>query len=142
MPPRQVDERKTRKALRKVRRALEASQAEGGTELSGWEQEFAQSVEKRLTAYGSAFRDASKGRLEEPLSLRQAQKLSEIGRKARGKGKGLSRGATKPGSDAPEDADSAKTSRRRLRCAGRRPDVGDRERADLRRRRMTVRSDR
>ncbi len=92
MPPRKVDERKTRKALRKVRRALDASEAGGaGATLSEWEQEFAQSVEKRLTAYGSAFRDASKGRLEEPLSVRQAVKLTEIGRKARGRGGALKR---------------------------------------------------
>jgi hypothetical protein len=114
VPPRKVDERKTRKALRKVRRALDASSTEDGAKLSDWEQEFAQSVEKRLSTYGSAFRDAAKGRLEEPLSVRQAAKLSEIGRKARGKGGGLKRNAMKragpirtkrrPARDVDEDA--------------------------------------
>jgi hypothetical protein len=93
MPPRQVDARKTKKALRKLRRAVETAKEKGGkAELSGWEKEFAQSVETKLTKYGSAFRDSAKGRLEEPLSARQAQKLGEIARKARGKdGGGLKR---------------------------------------------------
>ena len=113
MPPRKVDERKTRKALRKLRRAVDAAQTskassnapskgsdeQGGEEggetsssglsdcgLSDWEKEFTQSVEKRLETFGSAFTDPSKGALDEPLSARQAQKLAEIGRKARGKG--------------------------------------------------------
>jgi hypothetical protein len=96
VPSRKVDERKTRKALRKVRRAIDAAAEEGGVPLSDWEQEFARSVEQRLSTYGSAFRDAAKGALEEPLSARQAAKLSEIGRKARGKGgAGLRRSAMK-----------------------------------------------
>lgn len=90
MPKREVDARKTRKALRKLERARKTAEAEGH-ELSDWETEFADSVEKRLKTYGSAFRDAAKGRLEEPLSARQAQKLTEIGRKAAGKGGGLKR---------------------------------------------------
>jgi hypothetical protein len=97
MPPRQVDARKTRKALRKLRRAVESSKDKGAAaKLSDWEADFAQSVEKKLTTYGSAFRDAAKGRLEEPLSVRQAAKLGEIARKARGKGEGgLKRSAMK-----------------------------------------------
>jgi hypothetical protein len=94
MPPRKVDARKTRKALKKLQRAVETAKEKGGdAKLSGWEEEFASSVEKKLTIYGSAFRDASKGRLEEALSVRQAQKLGEIARKARGKGGGLKRTA-------------------------------------------------
>lgn len=104
MPPRKVDERKTRRALRKLRRAVDA--AEGGGEkakLSDWEKEFAESVEKRLETYGSAFTDPSKGVLDEPLSARQAAKLSEIGRKARGKGGGLKRSAMKRSPDKSRD---------------------------------------
>ena len=98
MPPRKVDERKTRKALRKLRRAVDAAEGRGEkAELSDWEKEFTQSVEKRLETYGSAFTDPSKGALDEPLSARQAAKLTEIGRKARGKGQGLKRsGPIKP----------------------------------------------
>ena len=94
MPPRKVDERKTRKALAKLRRTVDAADAGGDkAKLSDWEKEFAQSVEKRLETYGSAFTDPSKGALDEPLSARQAAKLAEIGRKARGKGQGLKRSA-------------------------------------------------
>ncbi len=96
---REVDESKTRAALRKLRRAVEESEqrAKDGADaakLSDWEREFATSVEKKLTTYGSAFRDPSKGRLEEPLSTRQTQKLREIGKKAAGKGGGLKRGSS------------------------------------------------
>lgn len=96
---REVDERKTRAALRKLRAAVEESEqrAADGAEaakLSEWEREFAKSVETKLTTYGSAFRDPSKGSLEEPLSARQTQKLREIGKKAKGKGGGLKRGSS------------------------------------------------
>lgn len=96
---REVDERKTRAALRKLRRAVEqaeerAKDGEGDAKLSDWEREFAKSVETKLETYGSAFRDPSKGRLEEPLSARQSQKLREIGKKAAGKGAGLKRGSS------------------------------------------------
>lgn len=94
-----MDERKTRAALRKLRRAVaqaEERAKEGGEDakLSDWERDFAKSVETKLETYGSAFRDPSKGRLEEPLSARQAQKLREIGKKAAGKGGGLKRGSS------------------------------------------------
>lgn len=94
MPPRKVDDKKTRKALRKLRRAVEKAE-EGGADakLSDWEQEFAQSVEQRLEKFGSAFTDSTKGRLDEPLSARQNAKLSEIAKKARGKEGGLKRSA-------------------------------------------------
>ena len=38
---REIDERKKRKALRKLRKAAERAQAEGGPGLSDWEEEFA-----------------------------------------------------------------------------------------------------
>ncbi len=80
---RTVDARKTRRALSKLRRAVAA--AETGAGLSAWEAEFAESVEARLEAYGSAFTDPAKGALEEPLSARQAVKLREIARQAKPK---------------------------------------------------------
>ena len=105
MPPRKVDERKTRKALSKLRRAVDTAEAAGdAAKLSDWEKEFAQSVEKRLETFGSAFTDPSKGALDEPLSARQAAKLTEIGAKARGRGKGLKRSGPikpKPGKPKP-----------------------------------------
>jgi hypothetical protein len=96
---RAVDERKTRAALRKLRRAVEqaeerAKDGAGDAKLSDWEREFAKSVETKLETYGSAFRDPSKGRLEEPLSARQSQKLREIGKKAAGKGGAAKRGSS------------------------------------------------
>lgn len=82
--PRTVDARKTRRALAKLRRAVAAAEG-GGVGLSAWEAEFAESVETRLEIYGSAFTDPAKGALEEPLSARQAMKLREIARQAKGK---------------------------------------------------------
>ncbi|MCG8440773.1 MAG: hypothetical protein MI723_03100 [Caulobacterales bacterium] len=82
-PTRTVDERKTRRALRKLRRVVDAAKAEG-RELSEWEAEFARSLEERLTTFGSAFRDPAKGRLDEPLSARQARKVREIAKKGAG----------------------------------------------------------
>lgn len=88
--PREVDPRKTRRALAKLRRAVAKADAkdsdgaagDGGEPsaagLTAWEREFAESLETRLTQYGSAFRDPTKGALEEPLSLRQAAKLREL----------------------------------------------------------------
>lgn len=86
--PREVDPKRTRKALRQVRklRAREAPQeGEEATDYSGWEKEFLAEVEQRLDRYGSAFNDAGKGRLDEALSTLQTQKLREIGAKAKGK---------------------------------------------------------
>lgn len=93
--PRDVDERKKRKALRKLRKAAELAEAGLGPPLSDWEREFLEEVEARIEEYGSAFADSSKGNLEEPLSALQAQKLKEIDKKARGKGQGMSRGGFK-----------------------------------------------
>ena len=56
--PRDVDEKKTRKALRKLRKAKERAEADG-IELTEWEQEFVEGVDERLTKYGSAFADPS-----------------------------------------------------------------------------------
>jgi len=92
VPPRKVDDKKTRKALRKLRRAVDKAEQGGeDVKLSGWEKEFAQSVETRLETFGSAFTDSTKGNLDEPLSARQNAKLSEIAKKASGKGGGLKR---------------------------------------------------
>lgn len=85
---RDVDERKKRKALRKLRKAAELAEAGLGPPLSDWEREFLEEVEERIEKFGSAFADPNKGSLEEPLSALQARKLKEIDKKARGKGKG------------------------------------------------------
>ena len=86
--PRDVDERKKRKALRKLRKAAELAEAGLGPPLSDWEREFLEEVEERIEKYGSAFADPNKGSLEDPLSALQARKLKEIDKKARGKSKG------------------------------------------------------
>jgi len=80
---REVDKRKTQKALRKLRRAAEAATAEDGPGLTTWEKDFVEGVTERLETYGSAFRDPAKGRLEEALSARQAQVTRIIGKKSR-----------------------------------------------------------
>ncbi|MEM9669982.1 MAG: hypothetical protein AAF950_13740 [Pseudomonadota bacterium] len=83
---RDVDEKKKRKALRKLRKAAKRAESEGGPGLSDWEREFVDEVEERVEKYGSAFADPEKGDLAEPLSQRQLQKLREIDKKSRGKG--------------------------------------------------------
>jgi hypothetical protein len=92
---REVDEKKTRKALRKIARAKRAAEQSSSedTQLSEWEDEFIESVEQRLEKFGSAFGDPEKGNLDEPLSGRQALKLREINKKTSGKArKPMSRG--------------------------------------------------
>ena len=84
--PREIDDKKKRKALRKLRKAAERAEAEGGPGLSDWEKEFVDEVEARVEKYGSAFADPDKGRLDEPLSALQTRKLKEIDKKSRGKG--------------------------------------------------------
>jgi hypothetical protein len=86
MPKREVDKRKTRKALRKLRRAADRATEEGGPGLTDWEKDFVEGVSGRLEKYGSAFRDPGKGRLEEALSQRQAHVTRVLDRKSR-KGK-------------------------------------------------------
>ena len=73
---REVDQRKTRKALRKLRRAADRATEEGGPGLSDWEQDFVEGVTTRLEAYG-------KGRLDEALSVRQAHITRLIDKKSR-----------------------------------------------------------
>lgn len=85
--PRKIDEKKTRKALRRLERAKRAAEqaATPDASLSEWEGEFLGSLEQRLETYGSAFNDPGKGDTEEALSARQALKLREIEKKAAGK---------------------------------------------------------
>lgn len=86
---REIDDKKKRKALRKLRKAAERAQAEDGPGLSDWEKEFVEEVEARVEKYGSAFGDPDKGNLDEPLSALQTRKLKEIDKKSRGKGGGF-----------------------------------------------------
>lgn len=84
---REIDERKKRKALRKLRKAAMLAELGKGPELSDWEKQFLEEVEARIETYGSAFHDLEKGGADEPLSALQTVKLREIDKKARGKGK-------------------------------------------------------
>lgn len=83
MPKREVDKRKTSKALRKLRRVAERAAEEGAPTLTTWEKDFVDGVTTRLEKYGSAFRDPGKGRLEEALSARQSQIARVIDKKTR-----------------------------------------------------------
>ena len=95
---REVDDRATRKALARIRRAkaaveraIAASPDPDAAEtariaLSDWETEFIASVEQRLSVYGSAFADPGLGEEGEALSRLQIAKLKEIEKKASGKG--------------------------------------------------------
>jgi hypothetical protein len=84
--PRSVDPKRTRKALRQVRRLKSIVNPDGTTpDYSQWEEEFLAEVENRLDAYGSAFADLSKDRPDDALSMLQAVKIKEIARKAKGK---------------------------------------------------------
>lgn len=85
--PRDVDERKKRKALRKLRKAAMLAEQGLGPPLSDWEQQFLEEVEERIEKFGSAFHDLDKGGSDEALSALQHVKLREIDKKARGKGK-------------------------------------------------------
>lgn len=106
MAPREVDPKRTRKALRMVRKlAARSAAAEGSTapasaaaesggdaaddteaaDYSEWERTFLTEVETRLEKFGSAFANLAKGRPDEALSTLQAQKLREIAAKAAGK---------------------------------------------------------
>lgn len=83
--PREVDERKKRAALRKLRRAAELAERGLGPPLSDWERDFLEEVEGRIEKFGSAFADPAKGSEGEALSGLQQAKLREIDKKARGK---------------------------------------------------------
>lgn len=85
---REVDKRKTSKALRKLRRVADRATEEGGPGLTAWEKDFVEGVSGRLEKYGSAFRDPSKGRLEEALSSRQTHIVRAIDKKSRKPAKG------------------------------------------------------
>lgn len=82
--PRDVDEKKTRKALRKLRKAKARAEAEG-IDLSDWEAEFVEGVEERLETYGSAFADPNLGQSDAALSNAQTEILRQLERKSRGK---------------------------------------------------------
>ena len=96
---REVDRKKTRKALRIIRKLAakgaspetvdpetgEVKPGDRSVDYSQWENEFLTEVDKRLEKYGSAFNDLGKGRKEEALSNLQTVKLKEIAAKARGK---------------------------------------------------------
>jgi hypothetical protein len=97
MPKREVDKRKTRKALRKLRQAAERAGGEGGPGLTSWEKDFVEGVSKRLETYGSAFRDPGKGKLEEALSQRQAHVARVLDKKSRKTNADASGGAAKLG---------------------------------------------
>ena len=79
--PREIDAKKTRKALRKLRRARQNAESDSGSQLSDWETEFVDGVEERLQKFGSAFNDPDKGALSEPLSARQTAIVRQIDRK-------------------------------------------------------------
>jgi hypothetical protein len=83
---RDVDERKKRAALRKLRKAAALAEQGLGPELSDWERQFLEEVEQRIETYGSAFADPEKGAEGDALSALQRIKLKEIDKKARGKG--------------------------------------------------------
>ena len=85
--PTDVDERKKRKALRKIRKAAMLAEQGLGPPLSDWEKQFLEEVEERIETYGSAFHDPEKGAADEALSTLQHVKLREIDKKARGKQK-------------------------------------------------------
>ena len=85
--PRDVDERKKRKALRKIRKAAMLAEQGLGPPLSDWEKQFLEEVEERIETYGLAFHDPEKGAADEALSSLQHVKLREIDKKARGKAK-------------------------------------------------------
>ena len=103
---REVDDKATRKALARIRRAKEAveraiaSSADpdaaqaARTELTDWEADFMASVEERLDRFGSAFADPRLGRDGEALSRLQLTKLKEIENKAKGKSGGFRRGSS------------------------------------------------
>ena len=83
---REVDKRKTGKALRRLKRAAERVAAvEGGPGLTDWEKDFVAGVTERLETYGSAFRDPAKGALDEALSQRQTQIVRALDKKGRPK---------------------------------------------------------
>src|SRR5690349_8497818 len=108
MPKREVDKRKTNKALRKLRRAAERATEAGGPGLTTWEKDFVEGVTGRLEKYGSAFRDPGKGRLEEALSQRQTQVARVIEKKSR-----KTKAPAGPGADRERKPDPPRSSFKR-----------------------------
>ena len=84
---RDVDKKKTRKALRKLKQVAERAGAQDGADLTDWEKDFVSGVQERLETYGSAFRDPTKGALDEALSQRQTQVVRALDKKTREKAK-------------------------------------------------------
>ena len=83
---RDVDPKRTRKALRIVRKlAAKAATLDAIDPDTGEIKPGTGEVDKRLEQYGSAFYNLSKGRKEAALSVLQTVKLKEIAAKARGK---------------------------------------------------------
>lgn len=113
--PREVDERKKRAAMRKLRRAAELAAQGLGPPLTDWEATFLEEVESRVEKYGSAFADPMKGAEGDALSGLQQMKLKQIDKKARGKAPkplrarkpmGMKRQKPEAAPDAPSDAPS------------------------------------
>ena len=111
---REVDPKKTRKALRRLERTRrKIAEKKGEETLSEWEDEFITSVGERLETYGSAFNDPDKGQLDDALSGLQSVKLREIEKKADGKArKPMNRGK---GFKQPSFRSNARTSGPRVR---------------------------
>ena len=83
MEQRKADRARARRAaLRALKKAKKAAEL-SNTKLSNWEDEFLDSVEKRVDRYGRAFRDPERGAPGAALSMLQSQKLREISRKAK-----------------------------------------------------------
>lgn len=80
-------ERKKRKILRRLQKALDAADLndDDKRDLSEWEDEFLRTVTDRLDEFDRAFHDPDKGRLDEALSYLQTVKLKEIEDKLKGK---------------------------------------------------------
>ncbi len=93
---REIDDKKTKKALRKLRKAKSRAESTEGPGLTDWEKEFFEGVEERLETYGSAFADPEKGNLYEALSARQTHIVREIDKKSRKKDAGMKRTGFKP----------------------------------------------
>lgn len=141
---RKVDEKKTRRALRRLERARKAAADAGlpDRELSEWEGEFLGSLEERLEKYGSAFNDLTKGDGEEALSARQTLKLREIEKKAKGKArKPMSRGSgfkSKTPRPAPRSRDIHEDVEPDIAAGGARPARPPEETPEARRARFRI----
>ena len=119
---REVDKRKTGKALRRLKRAAERVGASDGPGLTDWEKAFVSGVSERLETYGSAFRDPAKGPLDEALSQRQTQIVRALDKKGRPKSKSAKKSAeTTP----PKPASRSTFKRKAPSRTGRSRDIND-----------------